>query len=247
MPMALARCSSGHVSATSAPPGGPFSANPQPQQKTKDSELDDRMRQAATGCEDGVDQHADDEGAGPSQLVGQPPKEDAADGRRDQGESHEKACGCRAHVEIALQIDQDQRKQHHVHAVEHPAQRCGEKGAFLCGGCPDQPLRTPHLAPITKYFAAFEILFLSSRVLVHKEKFRKHSSEGGTLIFSDVVFMRKANVSSDLFRRVLYVHYRQKESFRWQHGRLLSISRSCRPQASRRQTHPSQRNQRKGL
>ncbi len=26
-------------------PGGSFSANPQPQQKTKDSELDDRMRQ----------------------------------------------------------------------------------------------------------------------------------------------------------------------------------------------------------
>jgi hypothetical protein len=101
------------------------------------------------------------------------------------------------------------------------------------------------LAPFTKYFAEFEILFLSSRVLVHKEKSRKHSSEGGTLIFSDVVFMRKANVSSDLFRRVLYVHYSQRRASDGNTGGSFpSPDRAGRRQAGGKRIHRNVTNER---
>ncbi|MHB1745045.1 MAG: hypothetical protein ACYCRE_09785, partial [Acidobacteriaceae bacterium] len=99
----------------------------------------------------------------------------------------------------------------------------------------------------TKYFAAFEILFLSSRVLVYKEKFRKHSSQGGTPIFSDVVLMRQANVSSDLFRRVPYVHCsRRRASDGNTGGSFPSPDRAGRRQAGGKRIHRN-RNQRKGL
>src|SRR5665213_401149 len=47
-------------------------------------------------------------------------------------------------MQIPLQIDEHQREQHHVHAVEHPPKRSRQEGALLRCGCAGEPLHRLH-------------------------------------------------------------------------------------------------------
>ena len=121
------------VSAINGCAGGPFSTHAEAQQETERRQLRDGVREAASGAGNRVHDDGSHQRAGAADAVGNPAECEAADGGGEKGEGVEEAGGARVHRELADQEGEDQRVQHHVHGVEHPAEAAGDKGLALGG------------------------------------------------------------------------------------------------------------------
>jgi hypothetical protein len=109
----------------------PFSAHAQSQQQAARHKLSGRMRQPAQrGC-DGVHQDADRQCAYPPVAVCEPAKCHPSKRGGDQRHRHHCAAHRSREMHLALDLSQHQRVEHHVHAVEHPSQRCRQQRTLL--------------------------------------------------------------------------------------------------------------------
>jgi hypothetical protein len=111
--------------------GGPLAAHAEAKNDAAEHKFGGCSGEAAERGGNGVDQHAGGEGAGAAKAVGEPAEADAARGCREQrGGHHGPAHGCRE-MHGALHLTEHERVEHHVHAVEHPAETSGEQGTLL--------------------------------------------------------------------------------------------------------------------
>src|SRR5580698_9922466 len=102
--------------------GTPFAAHAEAEKKTEDGELRNRMSEAAGGARKRVEKDRGHQRTSASDAVGDDAENQAAEGGRDQSEGVEEAGRAGAHREFADQIGEDERVEHDVHGVEHPAE-----------------------------------------------------------------------------------------------------------------------------
>src|SRR5712664_357635 len=110
---------------------GPLAAHAQTEQKTKEGELWDRMGKAAGGAGERIDEDGCHERASASDAVRENTEKKSTDGGSDERQRTQKARGARVHAELEDEVGENERVEHHVHGVEHPAEAAGgERFAF---------------------------------------------------------------------------------------------------------------------
>ena len=119
--------------------GGPFAAHAEAEEQAAGQELRGGVSEAAEGCRDGVDEDAEGEGAGAAEAVGEPAEGEASRGRGQERGGDHGAAGGGGEAELALDRAEDERVEHNVHAVEHPAEGGGEEDALLVAGGLGEP------------------------------------------------------------------------------------------------------------
>ena len=106
--------------------GGPLAPHPEAEQDAEHGELRDHLRQPARRREDQVNQHRRHQRALPADAVGDDAKGHAARRRRQQrqrGQELSRYRGRQLQCWVLDERRQDQRVEHDVERVEHPAQR----------------------------------------------------------------------------------------------------------------------------
>ena len=83
-------------------------------------------REATEPSGNRVDQDAGGEGTRAAEAVSEPAKTDAAGGRGEECDRHHGAAHGRAEMHCALYLAEDKGVEHHIHAVEHPAETGGQ-------------------------------------------------------------------------------------------------------------------------
>ena len=111
----------------------PFASHAQPEQKTECGKLRDAAREPAGRREHRIDRNAQHQSGAASGAVGEESEEDAACGRGDQSDRRQRSRLRGREMEFAEKRGNDHRVKGHVHAVEHPAERAGQKRAALPG------------------------------------------------------------------------------------------------------------------
>ena len=111
--------------------GRPLAAHAEAEQDAEHGELHRRLREAARGGEDRVDQHRGHQRALAPEPVGDDAERDAAGGGGQQRDRPEDAGRLEREVQhrIADERREHDRVEHHVERVEHPAERGGDEGA----------------------------------------------------------------------------------------------------------------------
>src|SRR5262249_21242771 len=82
----------------------------------------------------GIGEDAEHQGTLASDAVGDETEEHAADAGSEQGQGGEEAGHGLAHAEIANDVGQNQRVEHSVESIEHPAESSSEKSPALSDG-----------------------------------------------------------------------------------------------------------------
>ena len=123
--------------------GGPLPAHAEAKNDAAEHEFGGRSREATERGGDGVDQHAGGEGTRTAEAVGEPAEADAPDGRGEKRGRHHGTAHGRGELHGALHLAENQGIEHHVHAVEHPAETSGQQGALLLLRPLDQPAVDP--------------------------------------------------------------------------------------------------------
>jgi hypothetical protein len=72
-------------------------------------------------------------------AIREPAEGDAAGGRAEQGHRHHGAAHGRGEMQFALDLAEDEGIEHHIHAVEHPAERGGQQSSLLFAGSFREP------------------------------------------------------------------------------------------------------------
>ena len=111
--------------------GRPLPAHAEAKQDAEDGELRHRLREAAGGGEDRIDQHGGHQRAFSSEPIGDDAERDAADRGGEQRERPEQAGGAGRQRECRIVDERGQhdRVEHHVERIEHPAERRGDERA----------------------------------------------------------------------------------------------------------------------
>ena len=120
--------------------GGPFTAHTQTEQKAKNSELRNGMRKTTSGASNGIHEDGCHERARAPDAVSKDAEKKSPESRGNKRERAEEAGGALTHAEIADQISEDERVQHDVHGVEHPAESAGDQRFAFCGRNVPRPL-----------------------------------------------------------------------------------------------------------
>jgi hypothetical protein len=132
---------------------GPLSAHAEPQKHAAEHQLRSRLREAAQRRGDGIDQHTVDERADAAKPVGKPAEADTAECSGNQCGRHHSPTKRGGEMHLTLHLAKHHRVQHHVHAVEHVAQKCSQERAPLLARGLGQPtvnrvqLRSSRLRP----------------------------------------------------------------------------------------------------
>ena len=100
----------------------PLPSHAEPQEHAEHGKLGHGLRQSAGGGEHGVDEDARDQGALPPVAVRHDAEGEAADGRRHERQGPQQAGGELRHLEVFHERGEHERVEHHVEAVEHPAE-----------------------------------------------------------------------------------------------------------------------------
>ena len=109
--------------------GRPLAAHAEAEADAEDRELQHRLREAAGGGEDRVDQDRAHQRALAAEPIGDHAEDDAAGGGGEQRDRSEQAVGLKRQMQRRI-VDQrraDHRVEHHVERVEHPAERRGDE------------------------------------------------------------------------------------------------------------------------
>ncbi len=88
---------------------------------------------AAGGAGNRVNEDGSHQGAGAADAVGDESENEAADGGGDEREGIEEAGSAGAHAQLANEVGENQRVEHDVHGVEHPAETAGDQRRALGG------------------------------------------------------------------------------------------------------------------
>ena len=117
----------------------PLAAHAEAQADAAERQLPHGLGEAAEEREHRVDEDAPDQRPRPSEAIGDDAEADAAGGGGEQGDRSEQPRGGRRQREVAHQVGEDQRPQHHVERIEHPAEPGGDEGAPSFGGAVAPP------------------------------------------------------------------------------------------------------------
>ena len=121
-PSALARCSAGQVSAMSAAPVVHSPPMPRPRTKRQIASSTIVWERPQAPLATRVDEDRDHQRARAADAVGQEAEAEAADGGGEQRERVQQPALRLAHPEVAHEVREHHRVEHHVHGVEHPAE-----------------------------------------------------------------------------------------------------------------------------
>ena len=108
---------------------GPLATHAEPQQRTENGKLPERLRQAARGGKHGVQQHTGNHRFGASVAIGHPSEEQAAGSATQQRDRPERTGLCLREPQLGDHRRQRERKEHHVEGIERPPHRGGDKRA----------------------------------------------------------------------------------------------------------------------
>ena len=129
-------------------PRRPLPAHPEAEHDAEHGQLERRLREAAGGGEDRVDQDRRDQRARPANPVGDHAEDDAPDGRGEQRDGSKDARHAERQVKgrVSNKLREDERVQHYVERIEHPSERRGDKRASrrLVGFGPPGQRTFPH-------------------------------------------------------------------------------------------------------
>ncbi|HLJ78691.1 MAG TPA: hydantoinase/oxoprolinase family protein [Acidobacteriaceae bacterium] len=120
---------------------GPLAAHAEAEHDAAKHELERGMREPAESGRHGVDEDAGRERAHAAGAVSEPAEDEAAGGGADQGGGHQRAAHGGGEMHLSLHRTEDERVEHDVHAVEHPAEAGGEQGSLLLPRCREQPAK----------------------------------------------------------------------------------------------------------
>ena len=118
---------------------GPFAAHAEAEQYAADHQLTGGVGEAAERGGDRVAENAKGERADAAEAVSKPAEGEAAHGRGDERGRHHGATHGGGEVHLQLDGAEDKRVDHHVHAVEHPAEGGGQERALLHARRLDEP------------------------------------------------------------------------------------------------------------
>ena len=117
----------------------PLSTHAQPQNYSVYHQLCGRLREPAQRRGNRIDHHAYGEGSNSPEAVGKPPEAHTSCSGCDKRGRHHRPTLPSGEMQGALHFTEHERIQHHVHAVEHPAQRGGQQRSLLIDRCLGQP------------------------------------------------------------------------------------------------------------
>src|SRR6267154_305212 len=104
---------------------GPFAAHAQAQHKTKHGQLGHRMRERTSRAGQRIHQNRDHQRPRAADAVSHYAEQQPANRGGHQREGIQKAGRARVHGEFTDEVGQDERVEHHVHGVQHPAEPAG--------------------------------------------------------------------------------------------------------------------------
>ncbi len=122
---------------------GPLTAHAQAEQDAEDGELPHRLREAARRGEHRVDEDASHQRPRPAEPVGDHPEDHPSRRGGEQGERSEQSGGFRVHRQVPHERNQDERVEHDVEGVQHPAERGRDQRPFCVGRARVPPAEDP--------------------------------------------------------------------------------------------------------
>ena len=100
--------------------GGPHASHAEAEQRAKDGELPQRLRETACAGEDRVDQHRAHQRLRSAEAVGDVAEDQPANGGAEKGDGAERAGLCLRQTQVSDDVGQRQREKHDVERVEAP-------------------------------------------------------------------------------------------------------------------------------